>query len=115
MATDHQAAREAVRISCPVCGSTVTQPPTRGRYRVACAGACAVEWKRRVVYLHTGKDPVLLAQFGEQRAALAAQIDRARADAEAARISQRIHRAEQQAEHLRALRATLTTTERARP
>ena len=113
--TDHQAARAAVRIACPVCGSTVTQAPTRGRYRVACPGACVVEWKRRVVYLNTGKDPVLLAQFGEQRAALAVQLDAARAEAEAARISQRIQRTEQQAERLRALRASLTTTERARP
>lgn len=113
--TDHQAARAAVRIACPVCGATVTQPPTRGRYRVACPGACVVEWKRRVVYLHIGSDPALLAEFREQRARLDAQLAAARADAEAARISQRIHRAEQQAEHLRALRATITTTERARP
>jgi len=71
-----------------------------------CAGA---------VLIGLGLDPKRHATEEALREALAAQLDRARADAEAARISQRIHRTEQQAERLRGLRATLTTTERARP
>jgi len=110
--TDHQAAREAVRIACPVCGATVTQPPTRGRYRVACPGACVVEWKKRVLYLKTGTNRARLAEYREQRAALDRQLSAARAAAECARIACRIQRAD---EYANRLRATLTTTERARP